>query len=1592
MNFQPDTEIYKKIIESLNNTLENIITLDNIEYFKNGELKETNAPIENEEILYSSMFDIISNIFDKMPSYLENNSHITNFKCEIINNVLSTIISEKLLKEGVTWDFDLKKKFLWITLLHCVKSTPVLIPFLINKYDNKASLVLEEDINGNDIVMHSSFNLDSLIEIVKCTDKQVLFKQNRIGISPIDMILSNGTISAFIEMNLLTIQDLRNYNKKGLNMFHICSILDNDNSLLYLLNHPDINVNDLTSTDCNQNTPGMSSLCISNNINNITNIICHMINSPKFTLEIFSKQNLQNKCVFDYNHKIPFMKVLFARKKFTQEFINNNYQMFINYFKKYNFDNLEELINSGFFNPSVLYRAGENLMDLIIINKSSKILDYLNNNTEHVIQAINDTLKISPSLYSLICCININLAIKLLDLKMIYSPMIEAKYSDKCALENIFLKLLNSLENNEEIILIENLLKKIMDQPFYDPNYFNSKCNNTYSLVLIFQYLPRLFLDMMKNAKINSIINSKSLTECLKQKVNYNIKKEMIMAKLIDKNIMKNDNYELLKYSMKFDPQTAEIIFDNYQYLLEEDLLIDPETKRSLLENLCFVQDDYLFKKIINHPIVTTKIINWVNKNNESILYYLIKSERFEELLSRKDFDRKLLYSIHFLAKLFILPNSIQILKLILNQNDLPYSYYLEFVNLLFNSIDVKYENYIDLIFENEYFHSLDNKSIGRILHFCIKKRINKISNVLNYHSLSFESFNMKDQEDNNLLLNSLKNNFKEREIISHKFFTKEMLFEKNKNNVNAINILGSNFNLDVLEYCLKNKIIDKHILIEPLNTGGTILHKMVERKYIKEAINIIHFYNDRKMLLNKLDNSTNILYQICSQTEINIEIDELLKLGIVLNDFMEKINNQVILFKLFETNFEFFKNLVMKYKLTKEILLTPVPGTIHCFLCYALILRNDFIDLIDIDLITDSQILSTQIDNLRLLCFIRPSATLFKKILDHNNFNNNILEEHFKNNKSNLEILCENNSQVGEIYFSHEKMNKEILYANNMQFLFNICKKHSNILNIVLQRKLISLEDTNLIQSLILTSLESEIKTVDTISLPSSFIVITNSEYFNMNVLKSTYNNKIFMEYILKNQFLTEYLLMLNKLPQEILFETDNFGDPLIIQFRYNIEGLNNILKYLNINNLIKTNKCGQTLLHLLAIDNCFNDLLNLNLTEELYLKQDNFGKIFLDYVIEYQNVELFKNLLNKKIITTQMLSNKDKLGKTIFYKLLKNFKRIESDITCLINNELLSIKGEDGINNLGQIIKYSKSLLNYVLDIPNFNIAILDNIDNKGRTCLMLAAEYNSDNLVRLLNSPHIKSHHMMVHKNLGSCLTKAIRYNPKDVRFILQSNLMNNEILYSRENEIYNDYVVTLNIVQLACKYNHEALMFILRENKNMKELVHEIIGKSRDKLNSLKIAILYQPECVEVLLKSDYGTIELIKETNPIMGISCFMDAIYKQPASFPLLLKYGKYNEEDLKYKNNNPISAINNLIKVSHDTFSASTNFYEEVPLIKYKNEPCDSNHPQACTICSENKANIIFNPCGHKCCVSCSLRITKCHFCRNGIQNRLSF
>ena len=42
------------------------------------------------------------------------------------------------------------------------------------------------------------------------------------------------------------------------------------------------------------------------------------------------------------------------------------------------------------------------------------------------------------------------------------------------------------------------------------------------------------------------------------------------------------------------------------------------------------------------------------------------------------------------------------------------------------------------------------------------------------------------------------------------------------------------------------------------------------------------------------------------------------------------------------------------------------------------------------------------------------------------------------------------------------------------------------------------------------------------------------------------------------------------------------------------------------------------------------------------------------------------------------------------------------------------------------------------------------------------------------------------------------------------------------------------------------------------------------------------------------------------------------------------------------------------------------------------------------CQICYHSRRYVVFNPCGHICCISCASKINRCHMCRGCIKSKI--
>lgn len=364
--------------------------------------------------------------------------------------------------------------------------------------------------------------------------------------------------------------------------------------------------------------------------------------------------------------------------------------------------------------------------------------------------------------------------------------------------------------------------------------------------------------------------------------------------------------------------------------------------------------------------------------------------------------------------------------------------------------------------------------------------------------------------------------------------------------------------------------------------------------------------------------------------------------------------------------------------------------------------------------------------------------------------------------------------------------------------------------------------------------------------------------------------------------------------------------------------------------------------------IDNKFNDDIrkvldifeaNNKLTEILQLKYN--GSIVLDHCMDILKDEL-KHRKYRAVFTPDILvheSNKiQMISKLTKYVDLKTFKKLT---TKYINDDQI---------NKAQLLEFatinSVEIMEWLLATINYDIQTVTK-------CFVVACRHNSESLNKLINNPDIKF-------DVDSAYDKIII-----------------------DGEAYN-----ANYLQIAILYNIESLRILLESEKVniLNALNDDNIDNPEFRFNALILATLYEPDALELLLKHKYVTVELLTNSGNLCKKNLFLLACENQIASATLI------RESKYKYLYEDYNDQYVMLTSIAWNNYHGGMNQQQNQNRIRYLRVK-DINvedEALACTICFTRKPRLLFVSCGHKACISCSLRITNCNTCRSQIMDRI--
>lgn len=603
MSSQQNTAIYRKFIESLQNTYDSVLFFDeNFKFFKAKELKKLDEPDDTiDNIVYDTVFTTINELFINIPQDIQ-----LRYKRDIDNvrqNQLNTALTQLI---GNECHFDIKKKIVWIVLMVLAKSCPLIISPLLRQCDDVVKLIIEEDDNGNNLISHTCCYMESLIEILKHVSPILMFQQNKLGVSPMDIMISQGNIGLLVDYGLIELKQLIEYNKQGLNILHLTTLFGNERSLEYLLHKTEIDPQLLITFDSNMNTPAVIACLINLEDPSIAlGLLKIIITSNKYTSKAFTTLNADNKNVFSYGI-LNLVPLMFEYDKLSVDFIINNYKLFTDYFKN-NIGQFETLVKSNYFIPEVIYKPSHSILELMI-NHESKLIDKYGDNPEYaqkMIMLLKDTFKIAPHYFGLFAKNYPVKACSFVKNNMLFDGILTVELENTNTYQHIIKKYYTDPCNITEQAILIKLLTVIFDSKYFEPTHLNIMCNNSYLLTFSYHFIKKHFVKFLTDGVIAQHYSRKAILECFtdKDQTKYDLKECMIKYKTVDSNFIKENNYIIMNDALRFDPMLAAFILSNH--ILFEEI----PNNDIIISWLRTTSDLLLFKKLVSHNLVKSCVL-----------------------------------------------------------------------------------------------------------------------------------------------------------------------------------------------------------------------------------------------------------------------------------------------------------------------------------------------------------------------------------------------------------------------------------------------------------------------------------------------------------------------------------------------------------------------------------------------------------------------------------------------------------------------------------------------------------------------------------------------------------------------------------------------------------------------------------------------------------------------------------------------------------------------------------------------------------------------------------------------------------------------
>lgn len=1513
---------------------------------------------------YNILFDLSSKIINEIPNDFHVDCGVKTF-IENFTSITSEIITYTVSNK-VSWNVDLRNKFIWIALMIATKTSDKAIHYIGKLVDNNDEILTYKNRAGNNCFTYACWNMTSLNELIKLFGPSYLRSMVSNNLTIFDLLIYTGSIIQLIENKIIDIDELISYENPyyKMNTVHFSGMaIDNTVVLEYLITSKKITKDHMYLLDINGNFPLLMS-CILGSYKSIK----LMLDTNLYGQDILTLNNLDEHNILYYANRSILMKYLIT---FVDE------ENFFKY-KFYDIINTDEIfqlfIHSKLFTYDVMVKPYNTITQMSINNLFKSILFnvnyfvYLNetndDNINNVMKQIFDNQK---QIMAMSFTINIKISMLIIKSKYMNSDLLEEIYNGSSFID----RLANSIDtgtNIEEINKIKQLTEMLVISPYLTKDMIKSDfiifCAKNFCYV-INKLIEREFIRSI--VIIYYLVNTGNI-----QALN-NFFNDVVF----DLNQL-NNHYDLLGKLIKLDKRLL------YKLLSSEETrvtIINILTNNYVIDIASVITeyhiDDNIWSLLVKSlSVYKLNSCNLINRP-ESIIENIQNFNQLKILVdSRPDFDHTLFFkrlSCFFISKCLV--NDIKIIKYLMSHTLFTKQVYDNLITLPDIESIMTYTNkdVVKEIIHHKYFSEklLNIKFFNKnnlLQHLIVEKMdADVISYIINHKNMTQEIFDYRNNDDNNCLMLGLYVGSYVSIIINSKYFRPDMMITKNRLNISADDIIYDYINSDFLTMYFKlfptSELINRRYADD-----NTIIHKLVSKSNLDILVKLISILGINILLIpNNIDNTA--LHLLTQSNELYDKLENIFT--------MERFCLEM------KKEYFYIPNKLNETPLM-NIIIHSNKDNINIF---RKLIKLKVIEQIDLDKMILTSLGENMMKNMIIL-----------KILDEEKFD--------------IPLILKQRDNAGKIFFSklinndchdctfNKYITKDILeskdYDGNI-FLFDIMTKNYTIMADLIKRGIINIDllsgylkkifqYPSIIKSLIL--LMPDLFTKENIlnNITKDINIETFELLIEFNTFNELYNRKDLIDLLLNSDSYLKYIFDNNLVDHEII----RYNDYQIIKKLDNplyIKDIFNIILQLDDKYLILDQQKNKTIFHKCAIypnliTQCLKKYILIHEDYTILLTKDNLNKTFLDYLIENEyidDIDFIIQLFDDKLLLS-LIENQDYQKRNFVMKccISNKSKSLLQKIKLNMIQHVLFHEDYTNTTTLMYIIRYTDDLLMELISLLDLSVIYNRNVEDDD--IFTIATRYNYKNLGILINDKRV----MEKYNDYNKCFVIACRYESNSIKLLLETDKINlrkcNGILQ------YNNYNCYANFLQIACRYNESSVRELINIKQNLENYFTDIYIDNDNNIlfNALKLALIYEPNTFELILNSKYGNIKLLNDMSEICEENnCIIEIINKQMASY-LKLTNSKYFNESLY---NHP--KYGNLLDKFDDMLTI-TRMDEKI--LKYKDIACDEYYSNICSICYSNEERIIFVPCSHKSCITCASRLGTCPQCRSIIEQKLLF